>query len=366
MMILHNEYIPSEVSPPGETLADILDEHGMTQADLARRVGHAEKTISEIINGKAPITPEMAVKLEMVLGAPAHFWNMRQTHYEEYMARERQSVALEPHLDWIQKFPYKQMVRYRWISDYSDPLERLRELLRYFGFAAPQEWETYWQELWTKTPVALRTSPAFANQQNALAAWLRYGEVQARTLDCAPYNEELFHNALHQIRRLTVEDPHTYQFEVVRLCAQAGVALVLVPEIDGIRASGAARWLAPDKAMIQLCLRYKTDDQLWFTFFHEAAHILLDGKRQIFIDADDDKEERAGKFAADFLIPPDQWKALVSSRQHKYLTKAEILQFAEKIGIAPGIIVGRLQHAGVVPHHHHNGLKRKLRWITTA
>jgi HTH-type transcriptional regulator / antitoxin HigA len=215
-------------------------------------------------------------------------------------------------------------------------------------------------------PCEPSTSTESTIEQTALIWLQQIGCTILNGPEIAPDNEELFHNALHQIRRLTVEDPYTYQSEVVRLCAQAGVALVLVPEIDGIRASGAARWLAPDKAMIQLCLRYKTDDQLWFTFYHEAAHILLDGKRQIFIDADDDKEERAGKFAADFLIPPDQWKALVSSRQHKYLTKAEILQFAEKIGIAPGIIVGRLQHAGVVPHHHHNGLKRKLRWITTA
>ena len=80
------------------------------------------------------------------------------------------------------------------------------------------------------------------------------------------------------------------------LCAHAGVAVVFVQELPNTGISGSTQWLTPTKALVQLSLRYKTDDQLWFTFFHEAGHILAHGKRQVFLETDqkDREEERMG------------------------------------------------------------------------
>lgn len=368
-MMLKNEYMPDEVSVPGESLADILEERGMSQAELARRVGHAEKTISEIIHGKAPITPEMAVKLETVLGVPARFWNMRQAQYQDWVAREQQGQELREYVEWINQFPYAQMVKWGWIASCKTPLDRLRELLRFFGFASPREYDLYWRGFWSTAQVSLRTSPTFANVQNALAAWLRQGEIEAQRIECAPYNEQTFRRALQSIRNLTTKEPSTYAGEAVRSCAEAGVAVVFVPELTGMRVSGAARWLTPDKALIQVCLRYKTDDQLWFTFFHEAGHILLDGKRQIFVDTgvgeEDEKELRANKFAADILIPPDKLRRFLATDRGRNLSTRDIERFAHELTIAPGIVVGRLQHDGVVSFKNHNGLKKRLQWEVT-
>jgi HTH-type transcriptional regulator/antitoxin HigA len=366
-MMLKNEYMPDEVSVPGESLADILEERGMPQVELARRVGHAEKTISEIIHGKAPITPEMAVKLETVLGVPARFWNMRQAQYQDSEVRREQERHLEGYMEWVHQFPYAEMMRRGWLAARETPLERLRELLRFFGFASPKEYESYWQDFWATATVSLRTSPTFKNVQGSLAVWLRQGELEAQHIECAPYNEQAFRRALQDICRLTTKDSSTYQTEIVKLCADAGVAVVFVPELVGMRASGAARWLTSEKALIQICLRYKTDDQLWFTFFHEAGHILLDGKRQIFvdtgIDTKDEKEARASKFAADILIPPDKLRAFLATDRGRNLSTMDIERFADELGIAPGIIVGRLQHDEIVPFKNHNMLKKKLEWL---
>jgi addiction module HigA family antidote len=339
----------------------------MSQAGLARRIGHAEKTISEIIHGKAPITPEMAVKLETVLGVPARFWNMRQAQYQEWVARKQQGQDLGEYVQWVHQFPYTQMVRWGWVVAYDTPLDRLRELLRFFGFASPRQYDQYWLEFWATASVSLRTSPTFANVRSALAVWLRQGELEALRIECSPYNEQAFRKALQEIRKWTTEDPSNYVGEVVRLCADAGVAVVFVPELTGMRASGAARWLTADKALIQVCLRYKTDDQLWFTFFHEAGHILLDGKRQIFVDIEvgtgDEGETRANRFAADLLIPPDRLRAFVNTDRGRNLSTMDIERFANELGIAPGIVVGRLQHDGTVPFSNHNKLKKKLAWV---
>lgn len=96
---------------------------------------------------------------------------------------------------------------------------------------------------------------------------------------------------------------------MVRLCAEAGVALVFVLEMKGAKVHGATKWLNPNKAMIVLNLRGQKNDTFWFTFFHEAAHILHDGKKALIVDVVDNKAEKneselqADCFAAKMLIP---------------------------------------------------------------
>ena len=147
------------------------------------------------------------------------------------------------------------------------------------------------------------------------------------------------------------------------LCAEAGVALVLVPELPKTHVYGFTRWLTPNKALIQLSLRYKTDDLLWFTFFHEAAHILLHGKRDIFIEkqgVDSPKETEANQWAGDFLIPPAEWTRFLAGLPAKP-TAAQVSTFARKLGIAPSIPLGRLQHREKrIPPSSFNHLKRQI------
>lgn len=141
------------------------------------------------------------------------------------------------------------------------------------------------------------------------------------------------------------------------------MAVVLVPGLPKTGLSGATRWLNPDKALIQLSLRYKSNDHLWFTFFHEAAHILLHGKKELFLEGldgiDETKEHEANVFARDRLIPPRGFASFV--RQADFSQEA-ITRFSESIGIAPGIVVGRLQHEGWLPHSHCNALKIFYDW----
>ena len=116
-----------------------------------------------------------------------------------------------------------------------------------------------------------------------------------------------------------------------------------------------------NKAVIQLSLRYKRDDQLWFSFFHEAGHILLHGKKDVFIEDDNknDKEQEADNFAAEILVPQKELQQFLHSSNP---SKAAIKRFASELSIAPGIVVGRLQHDGHLPHSHCNDLKRRLKW----
>ncbi len=349
-----NEYEPDVVSPPGATLQDVLDERGMTQADLASRMDRPKKTISEIVSGKEALTPRSALQLERVLGIPADFWMRREALYREHLARDEEANQLASATDWVSQFPVKEMARFGWIARHPDPVDQARELLGFFGIAAPTQWAAI--------SAAFRQSTCFDADRAAVSAWLRRGELEAQAISCAPFDPRRFREALADIRDLTVTGPQVFVPELRTRCAAAGVAVVFVRELPKTRASGATRWLSPRKAVIQLSLRHRSDDHLWFTFYHEAGHILLHGKRAVFIELGherNEQEKEADRFAADMLIPPSAFRSL---RSHPPLTAKVISQFAQEVRIAPGIVVGRLQHERLLPFNRHNELKVRFEW----
>lgn len=358
-----NEYQPDVVSAPGETLLEILEMRGLTQAQLAERTGRPKKTINEIIKGKAAITPETALQLERVLGVPASFWNQREQHYRDSLARQAEHASLAGQAKWVKQFPLKEMVKHGWIEPHNDPVELLRRMLSFFGIASP----TLWPGI-PEAEVAFRRAQTSEGDPYAISVWLRQGELVAQQIDCQPYDSDRFVQALQHVRALTHAQPAPADFipQVTAACARAGVAVAFVPELPKARISGAARWLSSTKAAIMLSFRYKTDDQLWFSFFHEAGHILKHHKRAFFTDhedtASDDVEAEANTFAADFLIPPADFKRLQPRTAH--FSEDEVCRFADQLGIAPSIVVGRLQKEGRLPHSHMNGLKRRLDWPT--
>jgi len=357
---MKTQYRPQAVSPPGETLAETLEELEMSQAELARRMGRPAKTINEIVQGKAAILPETALQLENVLSIPASFWMAREVAYRTALARWERKTTVSSYeaIEWASEFPCKEMAKRGWIRRLSRKADYVQELFEFFGVASPQAWEATWR----RPEVAFRRTLTKDGNRYAVAAWLRRGEIEAAAQKTGRYDEKAFRAALRRCRELTREDPETFCPAIQEACAIAGVAVLFVPELPGARLSGASRWLTPHRALIQLSLRFKTDDQLWFSFFHEAGHILLHTKKGIFIDDGTNtstQEKEANAFASSTLIPDDSLERYSATRP--FLTET-VLAFAEEHRIAPGIVVGRLQHERLIPYTHLNGLKRSLTW----
>lgn len=340
---------------------EVLEERGITQAELADRTGRPRKTINEIVKGKAAITPETALQLEKVLGVPADFWNARESRHRESLAKRHEAERFESELAWIDKFPVRAMRKLRLIPEQPDKMSTLYSLLKFFGIASPDQWQTVWRD-------AAFQGAAFrkAKKSNgfALSVWLRCGQLAGEKATCADYDAVAFRESLRDIRKLTLLQPGQFQPLLTELCGRCGIVVVFIRELPGSGASGATFWTkGHSRPVIMLSLRYKTDDNLWFTFFHEAAHILLHGKKDVFIEGvgrEDEREEEANRFAADFLIPADRLRAFLSKPGH--LSHDRIVRFATDLGIAPGIVVGRLQHDKVLPVTHCNSLKHKLEW----
>lgn len=351
-------YTPDVVYPPGETLREVLEDRGIPQAELARLTGRPKKTINEIIQGVAQLTPETALQLERVLGVPARFWLNLEHLYREHEARRAEEERLKGDLDWLKQFPVAEMVRRGWLPSSTSRLDTLRALLGFFGVASPKQF----QETRGEMLAAFRKSTKVKPKAGAVAVWLRYGELSASRGHCATYDEPGFQARLGVFRALTTEPPTVFQPQMERLCAEVGAAVVFVKEFPGAGVNGATYWVRNGKRpVIQLSLRYKTNDQLWFTFFHEAGHILKH-RKQLFLEyqtSESDSEAEADRFAADQLIAPRDFSDL---RHAGVFSRTLVQQFAKKVGIAPGIVVGRLQHEGLLPMSHLNDLKISLEW----
>lgn len=356
---LVNEYQPDYAVSPGEVLEFELDMRGMKQQELAKRTGLTPKHIGALVNAKSAITPETAIKLERAIGMPAQYWMNLETQYQEVLARAAEEEKLMRDLDWLKRIPVLDMAKKGWIEKCKDPKTQLVKVLRFFGIASVDQWD----DMWPNLAVAYRQHEHHEISPQAVSAWLRRGEIEASQIACAPYDKVKFRQALEEIRNLTNAHPDVFVPKIQELCASAGVAVVFVPSLPKTAVSGATRWLTSTKALIQLSLRYKTDDHLWFTFFHEAGHILLHGRKELFLEGanglDSDKENEANEFAENELIPR---KLLNDFARDKPLTRDNIKKFSKELRIAPGIIVGQLQHKQLLPRSHCNELKQRFEW----
>ena len=357
---IENEYAPLWGTPPGSTLEEALEERGMSQAELAERTGRPKKTINEIVKGQTAITPETAIQFERVLGIPASFWITRQHQYDESVARAQDQRGLLAFSDWLDRFPVAQMVRLGWITQSQSKASRVESLLRFFRIASPEEWE---QALIAPRRSAIfRESDAFKTNPYALCAWLRKGEIEASAIECEDFDRHAFEAALSEVRSLVRELPSGFDGKLVDLCSRAGVAVAFVPLIKGVHAWGATRWLKQAKAMILLSLRGKHEDVFWFSFYHEAAHLLLHGKKEFFVEEGngkpDDLEREADDFAKKLLIDEDLWQDFTQGRET--FSAKDVLEFSSKAATSPAVIVGRLQHEGKIDRSHLNFMRRKI------
>lgn len=351
------EFEPDYAVPPGETLKEVMQSLGMTQKELATRSDLTVMSLNRIFKGEQVISPSTAARLELVTGVPAGFWNNLEAQYQEQLAKiaEHKRLSEESQTTWIEDIPIDELVARGEIEDHEDEVLMLREALAFYGVSSIEAW----QDIWETPAVAARRSPCFESHPGPASAWLRLGERQAQALETAPYDKAKFKDLLATIRELTVKEPEESIPEMRNLCADAGVAVALVPEFKNVPWSGATKWLTKDKVMILLNLRGKAEDKFWFSFFHEAGHVLHDNKTDLLINdgsADDPREVRANQFAANVLIPEH-----CNDRIRKVRSGTQLVAIARELGIAPGIVAGRYQFV-TKKWQFHKKLIRSLNW----
>jgi HTH-type transcriptional regulator/antitoxin HigA len=347
---------PDYVTEPGDILLETTAALGITQKELAARTGFTAKHINQLIRGVKRISPETALRLEKVTSVPARFWNNLETKYQERKARIADQQATSKDLAWLKLIPTGELIRRNAIRTTSDQSELIQETLTFFRVASVKAW----CQGWTTSRISFRKSADADACSGKIAAWVRLAEMDAESVDSKPFDAKRFQSALHDLRKLAAAGPDVFVPAMRHKCSEAGVALALVQEIPGGKVSGAAKWLNPRKAMIALNLRGKALDKFWFTFFHEAGHILNDSHDEVFIDVDyvdDPREKSANDFARDLLIPPGYADRLRTLR-----SDADVVEFSRLIQVHPCIVVGRLQRERIWPYNRKTTLKARMDW----
>jgi HTH-type transcriptional regulator/antitoxin HigA len=352
---------PDYVIAPGETLREELEVLQMTQAELAERTGLSAKHVNQIVQGIAPVTPDTAVALGRVTTFEADFWSNLEAQYQVARARTAEAEEAERDRGWVTRFPLAELEKRGIINDKRDYTRTRHDLLTFFAVASRSVWEARW----VSPEASFRRSRAYRVDNYATACWLRLGERQAQQTKTAEFDATRFKSALARIRRSMTTRPETFVPIMEQSCREAGVVVVFEKEIKGSRAHGAVRWVAPGKALLQLSDRRKGEDYFWFSFFHEAGHLLLHGRRDPIVEDDSandqDQEGEAERFAESILIPDEDAARLLRLR-----SETDIVAFADELRLPPAVVLGRLQHLGLVPMNRFTHLRRPLEIVAGA
>ena len=359
--MIEGAFKPDWFSRPGDTISVLMSQRGLSALDLAERLGCDRRKVRDILAGMASIDAKLADSLAGAVGGTPSFWRKRQATYDSCLTKAADVIPPEVARNWLRQVPVSVMASAGWIEQPAGRLAALRSCLAYFGVIGPEDWHHRYAAI--SADVAFRTSPTFESNLGPVSAWLRQAEIEASLMSCAKWNQSVLADSLGRLRKLTLlRDPTKFLPRLQALCAEAGVAVVILRAPQGCRASGATRFVSSDRAMVALSFRYLSEDHFWFTFFHEIGHLLLHGRTATFVDLDnqatDEREREANSFAATTLIPTVYHGEMMSLAGRS----KSVLRFAASVGISPGIVVGQMQHQGLLAASSLNTLKRRYSW----
>ena len=355
-MARHAEFQPTWTSAPGDTIDDVMRERGLSVAQLSKQLRCTPEGVAELLQGRATITISLARRLERAIGASVEFWMTRDLQYRENALRSKDEEK-----EWLSALPVGDMIKFGWIHPVPRPSEELAACLRFFGFPDIPSWRKNYETI--NKMVAYRTSTSFESSPAAVAAWLRQGEIESQSVDCGPWDLDRFRYSLGRIRGLTrYKDPKRFLPKLKQCCAESGVAVAIVRAPSRCRASGATRFLTREKALLLLSFRYLTDDHFWFSFFHEAGHLLLHGEDGLFLEGiaeSREKEEKEANEFASLALVPAELRSEMLDLPARY---RDVIRFATRAGISPGLVVGQLQFHKRINPEQLNRVKRRFAW----
>ncbi|MEZ4232414.1 MAG: ImmA/IrrE family metallo-endopeptidase [Polyangiaceae bacterium] len=346
---------PTWASPPGETIRRWLRSTGESQHTLAGRLNLDLMATAALLAGARPIDQTIAASLAGCVGGSVDFWLQRELDFREGVERQQANAYAE--------LACADLVKWGLIPRTANRRDQVLASLRFLGAETLHDWRQQRMDL--VRAARLKTSETFSTSQDALAVWLRAGDVLGEQRPCGKYNPDAVNKALPELRKLsTLHNPSKMVERLSASCTSLGIVLILLPSPKNCRATAAIRMNSKGNPILQMSLRHKTNDHFWFAFFHELGHLLLHSPDFAYVDEECEQsdmateEREANAFAASTLVPPHSQPTLSSLP----IESKAVIRFAQKIGVAPGIVVGQLEHLGRVRHGRLNALKRTVSW----
>lgn len=340
--------------PPGATIKEQLADRGMSQKEFAIRMNLSEKHVSQLINGKVELTPEVANHLEMVFGIPASFWNSLETNYRDKIIKVNEENTMEADKEILKQMPYQQMVECGWVSKTQFIVEQVFNLRKFYEVSELSILDN--NDL---MHLACRRLKITDKSDAELLAFAQEAKIKAREIKTSKINIERLTKMIPDIKEMTQKDLSEFSSDLIDLLAGCGIALVILPSLKGSYLHGVT-FKDGNKIVIGITNRGKYADRFWFSLFHEFAHVIL-GHLDKTEDITEQEEADADDWAANTLIDNHEYSSFVDL--HKRFNRSAILEFSKRMDIAPGIVVGRLQKEGKLGHSEFNDLKTKYELV---
>ncbi len=337
--IYEDEHFPIEMPDPVTAIKFRMEQLGLNQQALVPLMGSRSK-VSEVLNGKRPLTLAMMRSLHKGLGIPS-----------DILLREPEGSFPKSiqDLDWA-RFPVVEMARKGWIPRVQDIKGRAEEQIRVLIKQAG--------DLQAASVCLFRKSQgARENSKNdiyALKAWcLKVMAVANQNPLNVVFKKGIVNSAfLRDIARFSYLDNGPAIAK--EYLEKHGIHLIIVPHLSKTYLDGAAFMLPNGNPVVALTLRYDRNDNFWFCLLHELAHIgrhLTTGKKAIIFDdldlrgiqsgPKDQREEEADRIAQEALIPSKVWKSIDVSGK---IEPDHIKSLADRLKIHPAIIAGRIRY----------------------
>lgn len=338
---------------PGETIKELLEVYNYTQQDLADKLEMDLKTVNEILNGKAPITVDTAIKLELVFNVDANFWNNLEFNYRKDLKHYEEQKQLEEDYEVV-KNVYKEMIKRHIVEETTDKNEIVENFKKFMEITTIKGLELEYNK------VACRQSTIKSFDSIYLLVWIQIGLKKAREIQVREYDSDKVISNIENIRRLTLfEDQEKAREKLIKICNECGIIVNFEKSMPNTAIYGIAKWLNPTTPFIQISDRGKNVATFWFSFMHELGHIVYGRKRICLLDMVDGnieseeeyrailkeiEEYKADKFSRNSLIPEKEYNNFLKSLKIKGINKKTIIEFSKKIGIAPCIVAGRIKY----------------------
>ena len=347
---------------PGETIADVLEERGISQTELAFRTGVSPAYVSNVLAGKKGISANFAMGLEYALGVPKSFWLNLQANYEaellelneEQTITEEERNAREDLKDVVKYLRQRGAMPTR--EKKEDSILSLRKALQISNIANLKE---------LIPSGAFRISSNTATNPYILGAWIRLCQIaENNKFLSAKYDKNLTANLIEEIKEIMCRKDANIQKELKQTMGKYGIDFSIMKNFRGAPVQGYISLKDDSVYQMVLTIRGAFADIFWFSLFHEIGHLVNgDIKKSIkFVDdgCDRDKEAAADLFASNMLLSPESYKAFVQNGNFSI----EIIQkYAASQHVMPYIVIGRLQKEKYLDYSAYSDYKLRYKWV---
>ena len=332
---------------PGFYIEEIIEELSMNQDEFAKRLDVSAKTISKLVNAQIPLSNDLAARISMMLGISEETLINLQKAYDLKILEIEKEEKFDSQKEIAKEIDYNYFVKNKILSAATDVGDKIQNLCAFLKVS---------DLTLLKKPdllASFRTSVQTVTEKNIINAnvWLQTALNFGLEKQVESFDEKKLKLAIPEIRKMTVMRPQEFLPKLENIFKECGVAFVLLPSLKNCGVNGVVKWYG-DKVVLAINDRNSFADTFWFSLFHEIGHVLQKRKTKTIINdkalslTSQDLEDEANQFAREVLIPQKEYDILLDYP----ITYDRICRFANKIGVHSGIVIGRLQHDGIIPY----------------